>query len=117
MGRDNARAVGGLEGGRAPAQAWAAFMRVAVANRPVEQFATEVTFPERLEEEELLLGEDGEPLILDENGNPIEGVPSVDDPGLPDGIRSEQLDEEFIDKAIGRRPVDAQPEPDEPTGL
>lgn len=117
MGRDNARAVGGLEGGRAPAQAWAAFMRVAVANRPVEQFATEVTFPERLEEEELLLGEDGEPLVLDENGNPIEGVPSVDDPGLPDGIRSEQLDEEFIDKAIGRRPVDAQPEPDEPTGL
>jgi penicillin-binding protein 1A len=117
MGRDNARAVGGLEGGRAPAQAWAAFMRVAVANRPVEQFATEVTFPERLEEEELLLGEDGEPLLLDENGNPIEGVPSVDDPGLPDGIRSEQLDEDFIDKAIGRRPVDAQPEPDEPTGL
>ncbi len=117
MGRDNARAVGGLEGGRAPAQAWAAFMRVAVANRPVEQFATEVTFPERLEEEELLLGEDGEPLLMDENGNPIEGVPSVDDPGLPDGIRSEQLDEDFIDKAIGRRPVDAQPEPDEPTGL
>ena len=49
MGRDNARAVGGLEGGRAPAQAWAAFMRVAVAGRPVEQFATDVTFPERLE--------------------------------------------------------------------
>jgi penicillin-binding protein 1A len=117
MGRDNARAVGGLEGGRAPAQAWAAFMRVAVANRPVEQFATEVTFPERLEEEELLLGADGEPLLLDENGNPIEGVPSVDDPNLPDGIRSEQLDEDFIDKAIGRRPVDAEPEPDEPTGL
>jgi len=117
MGRDNARAVGGLEGGRAPAQAWAAFMRVAVANRPVEQFATEVTFPERLEEEELLLGANGEPLLLDENGNPIEGVPSVDDPNLPDGIRSEQLDEDFIDKAIGRRPVDAEPEPDEPTGL
>ena len=117
MGRDNARAVGGLEGGRAPAQAWAAFMRVAVANRPVEQFATEVTFPERLEEEELLLGADGEPLLLDENGNPIEGVPSVDDPGLPDGIRSEQLDEDFIDKAIGRRPVDAPPEPDEPAGF
>ncbi|HPV68568.1 MAG TPA: PBP1A family penicillin-binding protein, partial [Sphingorhabdus lacus] len=86
MGRDNARAVGGLEGGRAPAQAWAAFMRIAVAGRPVEQFATEVTFPERLEDEELL-GEDGEPLLLDENGNPIEGVPSVDDPGLPDVTR------------------------------
>lgn len=116
MGRDNARAVGGLEGGRAPAQAWAAFMRVAVAGRPVEQFATEVTFPERLEEEELL-GEDGEPLLLDENGNPIEGVPSVDDPGLPDGTRPEQLDEEFIDKALGRRPAEPQPESDDPQGF
>jgi len=38
MGRDDARAVGGLEGGRAPAQAWAAYMRVAVADRPVENF-------------------------------------------------------------------------------
>ncbi|WP_430443078.1 transglycosylase domain-containing protein [Sphingorhabdus contaminans] len=116
MGRDNARAVGGLEGGRAPAQAWAAFMRVAVAGRPVEQFATEVTFPERLEDEELL-GEDGEPLLLDENGNPIEGVPSVDDPGLPDGTRPEQLDEEFIDKALGRRPAEPQAEPENPQGF
>ncbi|HNW16995.1 MAG TPA: PBP1A family penicillin-binding protein [Sphingorhabdus lacus] len=116
MGRDNARAVGGLEGGRAPAQAWAAFMRIAVAGRPVEQFATEVTFPERLEDEELL-GEDGEPLLLDENGNPIEGVPSVDDPGLPDVTRPEQLDDEFIDKALGRRPAEPEPEPNDPQGF
>ena len=117
MGRDNARAVGGLEGGRAPAQAWAAFMRVAVAGRPVEPFATEVTFPERLEDEELLLSEDGEQLLLDEEGNPIDGVPSVNDPSLPDGIRSEQLDEEFIEKAIGRRPADAEPEPNDSIGM
>lgn len=116
MGRDNARAVGGLEGGRAPAQAWAAFMRIAVAGRPVEQFATEVTFPERLEDEELL-GEDGEPLLLDENGNPIEGVPSVDDPGLPDVTRPERLDDEFIDKALGRRPAEPEPEPNDPQGF
>ncbi len=116
MGRDNARAVGGLEGGRAPAQAWAAFMRIAVAGRPVEQFATEVTFPERLEDDELL-GEDGEPLLLDENGNPIEGVPSVDDPGLPDVTRPEQLDDEFIDKALGRRPAEPEPEPNDPQGF
>lgn len=117
MGRDNARAVGGLEGGRAPAQAWAAFMRVAVAGRPVEPFATEVTFPERLEDEELLLSEDGEQLLLDEEGNPIDGVPSVNDPSLPDGIRSEQLDEEFIEKAIGRRPADVEPEPNDSIGM
>ena len=77
MGRDDARSIGGLEGGRAPAQAWASYMRIAVANRPVEKFATEVTFPERLEGEEPLLGEE-ELLQLDENGMPIEGDLSDD---------------------------------------
>lgn len=111
MGRDNARAVGGLEGGRAPAQAWAAFMRVAVAGRPVEQFATDVTFPERLEdEEEQLVDEDGNPIMLDEDGNPIEMRPGTGEGVLPPGSEPEVLDEEFIDKALGRRP--AEPEPD-----
>ena len=102
MGRDNARAVGGLEGGRAPAQAWAAFMRVAVARRPVEKFDTEVTFPERLEGEEPLMGEDEELVLVDENGMPIEGEPVISDPGLPDGVEPEPLDEAWIDKALGR---------------
>jgi penicillin-binding protein 1A len=110
MGRDNARAVGGLEGGRAPAQAWAAFMRVAVAGRPVEQFATDVTFPERLEEEDPLL--EGEEILVDENGNPIEMQPGTGEGVLPPGQEPEVLDEEFIDKALGRRP--AEPEPEQP---
>src|SRR5204863_2600653 len=46
MGRDDARPVAGLHGGTAPARAFAAFMKVAVANRPVEQFDTKVTLPE-----------------------------------------------------------------------
>jgi len=46
MGRDDARPIAGLQGGRAPAQAFAQFMRVAVAKRPVESFETEVTLPE-----------------------------------------------------------------------
>jgi penicillin-binding protein 1A len=104
MGRDNARAVGGLEGGRAPAQAWAAFMRVAVANRPVEQFATDVTFPERLEEEDPLL--EGEEILVDENGNPIEMQPGTGEGILPPGQEPEVLDDEFIDKALGRRPAE-----------
>ena len=42
MGRDDNRALPGLAGGRAPARAFHDFMMRAVANRPVEQFATEV---------------------------------------------------------------------------
>jgi penicillin-binding protein 1A len=46
MGRDDAKTVSGLQGGRAPARAFADFMRVAVSKRPVEQFETQVTLPE-----------------------------------------------------------------------
>jgi len=103
MGRDDARAVGGLEGGRTPAQAWAAYMRVAVADRPVENFATEVTYPERLEGEEPFLGEDALLPLLDENGMPIEGDPTIDDPAyLPENDPT-PLDDAFIEKALGRR--------------
>ncbi|OYU01609.1 MAG: penicillin-binding protein [Sphingomonadaceae bacterium PASS1] len=103
MGRDDARSIGGLEGGRAPAQAWAAYMRVAVSGRPVENFATEVTFPEQLEGEDLLLGEGGEGLLLDENGMPIEGDPALGDPGAMPATEPEPLDDAFIERAIGRR--------------
>jgi penicillin-binding protein 1A len=105
MGRDDARRIGGLEGGRAPAQAWAAYMRVAVAGRPVEKFATEVTFPEVLEGEDALLGAD-EMLMFDENGMPIEGDPLVQDPNLGPAADPgpEPLDDAFIERALnGRR--------------
>ena len=46
MGRDDAKVVPGLQGGTAPARAFAAFMTKAVAKRPVEQFDTQVTLPE-----------------------------------------------------------------------
>ncbi|USI74350.1 transglycosylase domain-containing protein [Sphingomonas morindae] len=46
MGRDDARPNPGLYGGRAPAHAFADFMREAVANRPVTPFQTGVTLPE-----------------------------------------------------------------------
>jgi penicillin-binding protein 1A len=119
MGRDDARAIGGLEGGRAPAQAWAAYMRIAVANRPVEKFATEVTFPERLEGEEPLLGEEEEEVLLvDEFGMPVEGVPVFEDPGLVPTTEPEPLDEAFIERAIGgRRDQRPTPEEEDPRGL
>jgi penicillin-binding protein 1A len=103
MGRDDARSIGGLEGGRAPAQAWASYMRVAVSGRPVENFATEVTFPEQLEGEDFLLGEGEEGLLLDENGMPIEGDPAFGDPGAMPSTDPEPLDDAFIERAVGRR--------------
>jgi penicillin-binding protein 1A len=105
MGRDNARAVGNLQGGTAPATAWAAYMRVATAKRPVENFATNVTFPERLEGEEMMLGGAGETeeILVDENGNPIEGDLPIDPvPGPGEVTEPDALDEAWIDRAMGR---------------
>ncbi len=103
FGRDDARAVGNLQGGTAPAKAWAAYMRIATAKRPVENFATDVTFPERLEEDEMILGAEEEELLVDEAGQPVEGdLPP--EPGIaPDeATEPEALDEEWIDRALGR---------------
>jgi hypothetical protein len=69
----------------------------------VENFATEVTFPEQLEGEDLLLGEGEEGLLFDENGMPIEGDPALEDPGAMPGTDPEPLDDAFIERAIGRR--------------
>jgi penicillin-binding protein 1A len=114
MGRDDARRIGGLEGGRAPAQAWAAYMRVAVAGRPVEKFATEVTFPEVLEGEEPLLNEE-EMLLFDENGMPIEGASLMENPNLAPTTEPEPLDDAFIERALdGRR--DQRPTSEEARG-
>jgi penicillin-binding protein 1A len=115
MGRDDARALGNLQGGNAPATAWAAYMRVATAKRPVENFATDVTFPERLEGEEVMLGENGEEIAVDENGNPIEGEVPIEPGAAPDeATEPEALDEEWINRALGRnkekQPVEADPE-------
>ncbi|HLL29784.1 MAG TPA: PBP1A family penicillin-binding protein, partial [Allosphingosinicella sp.] len=46
MGRDDNKAIPGLQGGRAPARAFHDFMVRAVAGRPVEQFETEVPMPD-----------------------------------------------------------------------
>jgi penicillin-binding protein 1A len=114
MGRDDARAVGNLQGGTAPATAWAAFMRVAVARRPVENFATDVVFPERLDGEEPVLGDDGAGIIGDENGLPAEGTPAEEAlPGPDEAIEPEPLDDAWVDRALGRSGEEdgALPEP------
>jgi penicillin-binding protein 1A len=88
MGRDDARAVAGLQGGTAPARAFHDFMTVAVARRPVEQFDTQVPIPDwQLTPEEEVYGDTAidanavQPMV-DENGMPI-GVPPADQ-GYPE---------------------------------
>jgi penicillin-binding protein 1A len=87
MGRDDARPIAGLQGGTAPARAFHDFMAVAVANRPVEQFETQVPLPDwQLTPEEEVFGDtayDANAMapLVDENGMPI-GVPPQQ-PGYP----------------------------------
>jgi penicillin-binding protein 1A len=111
MGRDDARAVGGLQGGTAPARAFANFMQKAVANRPVEQFDTQVTLPEwQLEpDDESYYGEADNGLFVDEDGNPVQPYGDLPMPEslAPDGgsepaAPPERLDQQWIDRAIGR---------------
>ena len=90
MGRDDAKAVNGLQGGRAPAQAFAAYMRYAVKDRPVEEFNTELKLPDwQLEpDDEFYYGDPDEYYYVDEQGNLIEpGVPGDPDrPRDPSGV-------------------------------
>ena len=88
MGRDDAKPVGGLQGGTAPARAFHDFMTVAVAKRPVEQFQTQVPMPDwQLSPEEEIYGDQDVdanqigPMMVDENGMPI-GTPP-EDQGYP----------------------------------
>ncbi|MFL6759804.1 transglycosylase domain-containing protein [Sphingomonas sp.] len=109
MGRDDARPVGGLQGGTAPARAFHDFMSVAVANRPVEQFETQVPMPDwQLTPEEQMFGDqaidanDMQPMV-DENGMPL-GTPPAQEPPQqqpmvrPDGTgepSQQELDQAF----------------------
>ena len=101
MGKDNARPVPGLQGGTAPARAFSQFMQVAVANRPVEQFETEVPLPDwQLEPDEEAYGlpyeyEDGQ--LVDPEGfgiepvDPLAPVPGQRPPGSPDQTELDRI--------------------------
>jgi penicillin-binding protein 1A len=126
MGRDDAKPVGGLYGGTAPARAFHDFMSVAVANRPVEQFETTVPMPDwQLEPEEEYPG--GEYIdtntmpMVDENGNPIPGTSAY--PGsdmqqqqqLPPGQQPPPggLTQQWLDNVLGGN-RDRPPQPRQP---
>ena len=131
MGRDDARSVAGLQGGTAPARAFHDFMIVAVANRPVEQFETQVPIPDwQLTPEEEMYGDTAldenavQPMMVDENGMPI-GMPPPE-PRMPqqqpmvrpDGTgepTQQELDQAFPPqpqpRVIAPQPRQPQPQP------
>jgi penicillin-binding protein 1A len=105
-----------LQGGRAPASAFAQFMKVAVANRKVEKFDTELILPEwQLEpDENELFGAPEDGIYVDENGMPIETGRGIEY-NLQDGeaADSPRLDQDWIDSVLGRGgdPAPRKPEP------
>jgi penicillin-binding protein 1A len=128
MGRDDAKPIAGLHGGTAPAKAWAAFMKPATANRPIEQFDTKVTLPEwQLEpDEESYFGQpDNGQMAVDADGNPIEqGQPPVptdaqtgdtiprpdaDQPEVAPAPPQQQMNQDWIDRVIGRERREPSP--------
>ncbi len=122
MGRDDARAIPGLQGGTAPARAFAGFMRRAVASRPVEQFDTKVTLPDwQLEpDDESYFGSPDNGAFVDADGNPIAPEPEPepedpdavlpdDEPRVPPPDAPEQLDQDWLDRVTGRPREGAPP--------
>lgn len=119
MGRDDARPVNGLQGGTAPARAFAAYMRRAVAKRPVENFATELQLPQwQLEpDDEAMMANPDDYFYVDEQGNIVdparrqdpgpEGdiqVPQPDAGGAPTagGPPPPAANDDFLEQATGR---------------
>jgi penicillin-binding protein 1A len=125
MGRDDAKPVAGLQGGRAPAQAFAAYMRFAVKSRPVEEFDVTLDLPEwQLEpDEEALFGSPDDYYYIDEQGNLIEPgrrEPAEQNPFGVDGEGAPPAaSDDFLEEATGgdlprapqpqRRPPPQQP--------
>ena len=115
MGRDDARAAGELQGGAAPARAFAAFMRFAVAGRPVERFETDVKLPEwQLETEgEAQFGKPEDYFYVDEQGNLVNTTGPANVPGDspaapknsggPDaaGLPPPAANDDFLNEATG----------------
>lgn len=124
MGRDDAKPVGGLQGGTAPARAFHDFMTVAVATRPVEQFETQVPMPDwQLTPEEQMYGDQAvdsnsmQPMV-DENGMPLGAPqPQLPAPTQPSGpqpaVRSDgtgESDQQESDPGVPSQQLERQPQ-------
>ena len=119
MGRDDAKPVPGLQGGTAPARAFAQFMRIATAKRPVEPFDTQLKLPEfQLEPDDEAAQQNPETYYYDDQGNlvsskagrdPGPGAPPLE-PGLAQDNAPAAADDELLGQATGGRPVRKPPE-------
>jgi penicillin-binding protein 1A len=107
MGRDDNRPVPGLQGGHAPARAFANFMSVALAKRPVTPLSSS-----SLENPDL----GGEPDNEAYNAQPDDNAPLVDPDGMPIEHPDQQrpsdrdtLDQRWIDSVVNGRPQPGAP--------
>ena len=116
MGRDDARAVPGLQGGTAPARAFAAYMKIATAKRPIEAFQTELKLPQwQLEpDDESMQANPDDYFYVDPDGKIVdpasqrrsgpEGAPA-DEQGIPvpdGGPAPAAANNDFLDQATGQ---------------
>jgi penicillin-binding protein 1A len=110
MGRDDAKPVTGLQGGTAPARAFAQYMKFAVAKRPVEKFDTALKLPAwQLEpDDEVIMADPNDYSFVDEQGNLIEPQqgprPRDGDPGRPEdaGLPPRAANDDFLNEATGK---------------
>ncbi len=132
MGRDDARPVTGLQGGTAPARAFAQYMRVAVAGRPVEQFDTQAKLPDfQVEPDDEANMANPESYYYDDQGNLVSSKtpepgpgqnPGEQPPGPADAPPTSQepngsgpaASDQFLDQATGKRPPAAPAQPPPP---
>jgi len=129
MGRDDAKPIPGLHGGTAPARAFAQYMKVATARRPVEQFDTQLKMPDyQLEpDDEANFGQNPEDYYyVDEQGNLIDpnrrnqgnaparpedaGQPPAPDGGPPPAAAND----DFLNQATGKQQARSPNAPNAP---
>jgi penicillin-binding protein 1A len=109
MGRDDARPVPGLQGGHAPARAFADFMTVALAKRPVTPLSASAQQNPDIggepdAEAYSMQSNDDAPLV-DPDGMPIEHPDRSQDRSG----QSDKLDQRWIDSVINGRPQPGAP--------
>ncbi len=132
MGRDDAHPVPGLQGGTAPARAFAAYMKIATAKRPPEKFDTDLKLPQwQLEpDDEVMQANPDGYFYADPDGNIVEPgtqnggasgganrVPAGEGalPGgeqgvpVPDGPPA--AGDDFLSRATGKQADPARPRP------
>ena len=116
MGRDDARAVPGLQGGTAPARAFAAYMKVATAKRPIEAFQTELKLPQwQLEpDDESMQANPSDYFYVDPDGKIVDPTvqkrpnsegPPAGEQGIPvpeDGPGPAAANNDFLNQATGQ---------------